>query len=200
MCIAADSGIDHARALGRVPDLVVGDFDSVTPDGLRWAIENGAAVEHHDAVKEETDLEIALRAAIASGAERVVAAGVGGGRFDHLLANFAVLSDTRFAAAAVDALIGTALVAVVHDERTIGGDVDELVSLLPVHGDAHGVRTTGLGYPLDGETLRTGASRGVSNYLTANEATVSVRTGTVLAVQPERLSPPGDRSRPSTAS
>ena len=187
MCIAADSGIDHARALGLVPDLAVGDFDSVTPAGLDWAIAHGTTLERHPAAKAETDLELALHAAAATRPDRVVVAAIGGGRVDHLLANLALIADARFAAMPVEGMIDSALLTVVHDRRELTGTPDELVSLVPMHGDALGVTTEGLGYPLADEPLTAGAGRGVSNYFTHTDAAVSVRSGTLLAIQPHRL-------------
>lgn len=202
MCIAADSGLDHARVLGIVPDVAVGDFDSVTADGLDWARSVGVELQGHPASKDQTDLELALEVAMVAGADRLVAAAVGGGRFDHLLANMAVLADRRYDSMAVDALLGTARVAVIHGhghgdhgadagvaERVLDGRPDELVSLLPMHGDATGVTTTGLTYPLHDDHLVAGTSWGVSNTFVESEATVSLSGGTLLAVQPDRLAP-----------
>lgn len=194
MCIAADSGIDHARALGRVPDLAVGDFDSVTDEGLAWATDAGTTIERHPAAKEETDLELALGLAIDDDPDRIVVAGIGGGRLDHLLANFQVLASRRFDAVPIDALVDTSLVSVVHHQRRLTGDVGELISLLPMNGDAEGVTTVGLGYPLRDESLRSGNSRGISNYFEVSEAAVTVASGTLLAVQPERLLRAADRT------
>lgn len=191
-CIAADSGLDHALALGLHPDLLVGDLDSISPPGLAWA--EAAArrgeltIERHPAAKDQTDLELALVRAVEMAPDRIVVAGIGGGRFDHLLANIGVLADSRFAGAAVDGLLEGARVAVIHDRRTLSGQVDELVSLLPVNGDAVGVTTDGLVWPLSGETLRAGSSRGVSNVFAASQATVSVVQGTLLAVQTGQVS------------
>src|SRR5690348_11873254 len=62
--IAADSGLEHARALGVPVDLVVGDLDSVDPAVLDAAIADGVTVERHPAAKDATDLELALDAAV----------------------------------------------------------------------------------------------------------------------------------------
>ena len=187
MCIAADSGLDHARHLGLVPDVVIGDLDSVSAEGLRWAEDTGIEIRRHPPDKNETDLELALELARSSGAERIVVAAIGGGRFDHLLANIMVLADPRYAGPAIDAYVDTAVLSVVRGRRRLAGDIGELVSLLPLHGDATGVTTTGLRYPLDGETLAAGASRGVSNVFVSTEASVEVEAGVLLAIQPDRL-------------
>ena len=187
MCIAADSGIDHARRLGITPDVVVGDLDSVSADGLAWAEQTEAVIHRYPSEKDQTDLELAMEYAVEAEPTRIVVAGIGGGRFDHLLANFAVLADRRYAGPHIDGLVGTALVSVVHDDRQLLGEVGELISLLAVGGRAEGVATTGLRYRLAGETLRAGSSRGVSNVFAARRATVSLVEGTLLAIQPDRL-------------
>ena len=55
---------------------------------------------------------------------------------------------------------------------------------MPVHGAAIGVTTSGLRFPLDGETLLPGSSRGVSNRVTAPRATVDLTDGVLLVVRP----------------
>jgi thiamine pyrophosphokinase len=182
--IAADSGLHHARALGLHVDLVVGDLDSVDAHELETAVAAGAAVERHPADKDATDLELALHAAIERGAERIAVAGVGGGRVDHFLANILVLASPAFARAHVEAVVGTARVVVIHDKAMLDAAPGDLVTLLPVGGPADGVRTTGLRFPLDGERLDAGTTRGVSNEVTADRATVTIDGGVLLVVQP----------------
>jgi thiamine pyrophosphokinase len=63
------------------------------------------------------------------------------------------------------------------------GAVGDLVSLLPVGGEAEGVRTNGLRFPLDGESLRLGPSRGLSNVVVDPPASVSLERGTLLVVE-----------------
>lgn len=93
--IAADSGLDHAHALGLRADVAVGDFDSVSPRALERAEADGTRLERHPAAKDATDLELALDAAAAHGPERIVVLGGHGGRVDHLLANAALLAADR---------------------------------------------------------------------------------------------------------
>jgi len=184
--VAADSGVDHALALGLRVDVAVGDFDSVTPAGLDEARAGGARVESHPSAKDHTDLELALEAAVATGAGTITVVGGDGGRRDHLFANLLVLAAPRFAAPTITAYLGATRVHVVHGgrRRPITGEPGELVTLLPVHGDAAGVRTEGLRYPLANETLPAGTSRGVSNVLERSPASVAVSAGTVVVVLP----------------
>lgn len=181
LVIAADGGVQRALALGLQVDLVVGDLDSVE----RGTVEaTGARLDLHGRNKDRTDLELALDAAVAHGARRVLVVGGAGGRVDHYLANLLVLASPAYADAQVDALLGGARVAVVRDRRVLTGRPGDLLSLLAVHGPALGVRTEGLGYVLAGEDLHPGSTRGVSNVFSAPTATVTLRAGILLAVQP----------------
>ncbi len=191
MCIAADSGLDHARVLGLIPDLLIGDLDSVSAESLAWAEREGVPIHRYPADKDQTDLELALSHAVELEPARIVVAGIGGGRLDHFLANFMVLAQRRFAGPDIDGLIDGALISVVHRQRALSGRRGELISLLPAHGDAVGVSTTGLRWPLHDETLRAGTSRGVSNLFADEAASVSLEHGTLLAIQPEYQLDPG---------
>jgi thiamine pyrophosphokinase len=182
--VAADGGVDHALALGLSIDLAVGDFDSVTAAGLAAVEAAGARVERHPPEKDATDLELALDAAAALDPRRLLVVGVAGGRLDHLLAGLLLLGAERYAHLELDAVAGDALVNVIRGARELEGEPGELVSLLPLGGDAEGVTTEGLRYPLAGETLAAGSSRGVSNEFAAARARVRVACGVVLAVRP----------------
>jgi len=184
--VAADSGVAHALALGLTVDIAVGDFDSLDPLVLDAVEAAGTRVERHPAAKDATDLELAIDVAVGLGASRIIVLGAHGGRLDHFLANAFVLAAPQLGAVDVEALVGDALVTVVRPGPGLhfGGRVGELVTILPVHGPAEGVRTGGLLYPLRGETLTVGTTRGVSNVLTTGEASVELTGGVVLVVRP----------------
>jgi thiamine pyrophosphokinase len=182
--VAADGGLERATALGLGPELVVGDLDSVGDAPLAAAEASGARVVRHPAAKDATDLELALDEALELGARRTLLVASAQGRLDHLLASLLLLGSERYARLELDALVGDALVHVVRGERTLAGVPGELLTLLPLGGAATGVTTEGLEYPLAGETLEPGTTRGVSNVFLTGIATVRVRSGAVLAVRP----------------
>jgi thiamine pyrophosphokinase len=187
--IAADGGIAHAFALGLAVDEAVGDFDSASSADIEKVRAGGGRVESHPVAKDATDLELALRLAVDRGPRRVVVVGGHGGRFDHWLANAFLLAAPEFAGVELVARMGAATLTVIRGSAELTGAAGELVSLLPVHGPAVGVRTRGLLYPLVGEDLPVGTSRGVSNVFVESHATVSVTAGVLLAVQPGSTEP-----------
>jgi thiamine pyrophosphokinase len=173
--------------LGLRPSVVLGDLDSVSEAALRQAESEGVRVVRHPAEKDATDLELALDEAVALGARRVLVVASAGGRLDHLVSSTLLLAAPAYADVEVDALVGEALLHVVRDVRVLAGAPGELLTLVAVGGAAEGVVTEGLAYPLRGETLQPGSSRGVSNVFAASEARVTVERGVVLAIRPDGL-------------
>lgn len=184
--VAADGGVDAALALGLTVDLAIGDFDSVTTEGLARAEAAGALVERHPAAKDATDLELALDAAVAAGARDVLVLAADGGRFDHLLATATLLTAPSRQGVRLEAWFGANHLAVITPmtPARLTAVPGAILTLLPLHGTARGVRTEGLVYPLHDEDLAAGTSRGVSNVFLGPTAQISIAGGTVLAVVP----------------
>jgi thiamine pyrophosphokinase len=170
--VAADGGAAHALAVGRVPDIVLGDLDSLSAHERRQLEAQGVPFEVHPRAKDETDLELALDWAVEHGARQITVLGALGGRLDHTLGNLLLLADPRWASVRLRLVSGIETVTALHDggEVQIDGQPGDLVSLLPIGGDAVGVTTEGLAWVLSGDTLALGRTRGVSNELVAHTA------------------------------
>ncbi len=182
--IAADSGLDHARAAGWAVDVGVGDFDSVSADGLRRAEQDGVELIRHDVDKEQTDLELALGLAVERGALTALVVGGSGGRVDHFAGNLGVVASPTYADLRIEAWMGAATVWVVRGERRFELPPGGLLSLVPMHGPAEDVETEGLRWPLRRETLPPGTGRGLSNVVDAGPVRIVVGRGVLLAVAP----------------
>lgn len=180
--IAADGGLRHLRRLGLAPRLLIGDLDSVTEEEVRWAAENSAEVRRYPREKDETDLELALKAAVESGSRFIVIAAGLGGRLDHSLGNLALLLRPELAGLDVRLEDGREEVFMIRERAEIHGRKGDIVSLLPWNGPAEGVTTQALRYPLRGETLCPDRTRGISNEMQGDTADVSLRTGILLCI------------------
>lgn len=184
--IAADAGAERLDRLGRTPDRLVGDLDSVSGKLVARLAAAGVAVDRHPADKDASDTELALEAAIAAGATEIVLLGaIGGTRLDHELANVLLLADPALGDRDVRIVHGSTTVCVLRGGHRLGlgGLAGDLVTLLPIGGDAVGVRIDGVRWPLEGATLRLGRSRGLSNAVVAPPASVSLQRGTLLVVE-----------------
>jgi thiamine pyrophosphokinase len=185
LVIAADAGATTADRLGLWLDLAVGDFDSIGPGELERLRAAGIAVEVAPSAKDESDTELAVRAALARGADALTVIGGLGGRPDHLAANIALLALPELAGMPAELLDGSTRVGLVRPghERELAGRVGDIVSLIPLGPDVHGVSTVGLAWPLDGEPLELGPARGLSNVRVMPVARVSVRSGIVVVIE-----------------
>jgi thiamine pyrophosphokinase len=184
MLIAADGGARHCVSLGLTPDYIVGDFDSLSQAELQQLQQMGAVVHQHPAHKDFTDLELALRLARDLGAEEMLVLGGLGARWDQTLANLLLPAAEAFAGAHIRLLDGSQEVFLLRqgESTQVAGTPGDTVSLIPLGGDALGVTTGGLEYPLRGETLLFGATRGVSNVLLGRAADIRLEGGLLLCV------------------
>ncbi|MEK7327320.1 MAG: hypothetical protein AAB217_18910, partial [Chloroflexota bacterium] len=65
-------------------------------------------------------------------------------------------------------------------QLTLTGNAGDTVSLIPIGGDARGITTSGLEYPLHGETLIFGSTRGISNVMMAGQAAIALAEGLLV--------------------
>ena len=183
--IAADGGLRHLLALGRRPDVLIGDLDSLPPGVVA---DNAAAqIIRHPRDKDETDLELALLYAVEHyPARECLILGGFGGRFDHMLANVLLLAHPRLLGRPIrfvdDRQLAWLIAAGAANEARISGAPGDIVSLLPLGGPAHVLSTTGLSWPPHDELLTFGPARGVSNEMISPVATVGLGAGVVVCV------------------
>ena len=200
LVIAADGGARKAGRAGLAPDLVVGDGDSLGESGLAEVRAAGIALEPADPAKDESDLELAVLAAVARGAGHLTVLGaLGGPRFDHAIANAWLLAHPALEGRATVLLDARTRIRLLASHTAgeaapegpavviLAGRAGDLVSLFPFGGDAAGVTTEGLAYPLRDEPLQVGPARGLSNERTGTEARVSLRTGCLLIVETHEM-------------
>ncbi|MFU8812612.1 MAG: thiamine diphosphokinase [Balneolaceae bacterium] len=176
MFIAADGGGNRAREMKLMPDAVIGDLDSFTP-------ETGDTMEViHDPCQETNDLEKALQYAHQQNAQSVLVFGATGLRFDHALKNLSVMArfHSRFKQLVFrDAHSDLFLIDSPY-ETDIEPGLD--VSLFPLSGRVEEITTGGLQYPLRGEPLENGVRDGSSNRTTGSHLSIHYRKGDLLLI------------------
>lgn len=186
---AADGGSRHLFRLNHLPDRVIGDMDSLEPQVKNWLAENHVPFDQHPAEKDETDLELALLQAGQRAESEIWLFGLVGGRLDQTLANIFLLSYPALRGKNVTLITPTERAWLVREQTEIVGQVGDLLSLIPLNGAARVASTTGLKWPLLGETLQFWQARGVSNKLTAEKATVTLESGLLLCIQTHLTTP-----------
>lgn len=182
LIICADGGIAHAAALGLVPHLLLGDFDSADATAVAQAEASGVPIQRVPVEKDQTDTHLAMEEAVRRGAREILLLGGTGDRLDHTYSNLLLLTGIRATVTVVDARNVVRLLRP-GGRLTVTGTPGDYISLLPLTPEARGVVIEGVHWPLENATLRWGESLGVSNRLLETEAFVAVREGYVLVIQ-----------------
>lgn len=180
LVIAADAGVEHLKAQGIAPDWVVGDFDSL---GHLPEEDN---IIRHPVEKDDTDMMLAVKTALEHGCRRLVLYGGVGGHLDHTYANLQTLAYLADHGASGYLLgDGTVSTVVKNGLLRFGPEHRGRVSVFCPGEPARGVDLVGLYYPLRDATLTSGFPLGVSNSFTGQNASVSVRQGSLLVMWEE---------------
>lgn len=186
---AADAGAAVGLEAGRLPELLVGDFDSLPPELLERCRAGGSEVVrlpvHKDLTDGEFILDWAAREAGPRGWRRLVVLGALGGRLDQTLAN--ILCALPLAAAGLELCFageGELVLLLCAGEGAVQrlelrGFAGRTVSLLALGGDARRVELAGFSYPLAGP-LALGVSLGVSNIAEGPRSEIALSGGRLL--------------------
>ncbi len=187
MIIAADGGADVCQALGITPSLIIGDLDSISPKAHHHFETAGVEFHRHPADKDQSDLELAVNAAVSSGAAQLTICCAMGGRWDMTAANMQLLLSPQLKQTATLITDGRQHMRLLSsgDRFAFSGHPGDLLSLIPMGDAVGGISASGVAWPLDNDVLYPWQSRGVSNRFIDGTAIVSVTTGHLLCIHTE---------------
>ncbi len=177
LILCADRGYLACKAMGLVPDLIIGDFDS----GSREGVPEGVPVLELPVEKDETDLAACLLYAMDGGAEEILVFGSQGGRLDHSLAAISLVYKGLLRGVKIRLIDEKNELFMFRGEVTIPKKEGYKLSLLPLE-NAEGIFARGVYYPINGGKMEWGDPYGVSNEFTADEATIQVEKGVLMAI------------------
>ena len=186
--IAADGGANHLLKMGILPEVVIGDLDSIDEDTLFELTSADVKIKQFPEDKDETDLELALRYAVELGPSAVLIVGALGGRLDQTLGNLSIVTDPTLPGIdirmddGVEEVFFCQASAVKGEKVNVQGRSGDILSLIPWHGSVEGVQTEGLQWPLYNETLFFSKSRGISNVMLDDSASVRIQSGLLLII------------------
>ena len=180
--IAADGGANHLMKMGILPEIVIGDLDSVDEDILFELTSAEVRIEQYSEDKDETDIQLALHYAIELQPASILIVGALGGRLDQTLANLSILTDPTLPGIDIRLDDGIEEAFFCRKQAEVRGRSGDTVSLIPWNGPVEGIATDGLQWPLYGETLFSNQSRGISNVLLGEAALVRIQSGLLLIV------------------
>lgn len=180
--IAVDHGADLALKVSFIPQIVIGDNDSISPETQRKLLQKNVPFLKYPTQKDRTDTELALEYLEKNSFTDVTCFGLEGNRSDHFLANIFVFSHFVTRGMTIRAVGQTGCYYFFKDEVIIKGRVGDLLTLLALTPKVSGLSSQGLGYPLNNQQLVFGTSLGVSNFFNKSETSIKLKTGALLAI------------------
>ncbi len=186
LCIAADGGLDYLSEIGLIPDIVLGDMDSLDNEEMLEAshADSRFRVKRLPVEKDDTDMLAAIKEGLAAGYQQFALYGALGGRLDHTLANIQCLLYLRNRGAkGIIVSDDVTLMLVRNESITFSADYarkGKRISVFAFGGDAYGVSEKGLKYLLDNVTVALEFPIGVSNEFTGEDAEIEVKNGMLL--------------------
>ena len=184
--IAGDRGLEALYQLKMIPNHVVGDFDSVSPEILKFYKKQSQIIFHtYNAEKDNTDTDIALKLAIRLKSSKITILGALGKRMDHAIANIHILKDALEAEIPCQILDEYNRIYLINKEMTLEKEkvYGKYVSLIPLTSTVEGLTLTGFKYPLNHYTLPIGTSLGISNEIIADTASIEMKNGILIVIE-----------------
>ena len=180
--IAADGGARHLLRMGKIPHVLIGDLDSLTSDEVAFMEARDCEIHRYSTDKDWTDLELAMNYALEGQFSSIRLAAAGGGRIDQALGNIFLL--TRPDLKGIDVALddGKEEILLIEQQAALHGQPGDRVSLVPLDEQVTGVTTHQLQWPLKNAVLYRHATRGISNIMLTNTATIMAHSGTLLCI------------------
>jgi thiamine pyrophosphokinase len=181
--ICADGGTNHALDLGIIPNLIIGDLDSISSITLNKLQKYAIPVIKYPSEKNYSDLELAVDRALNLNPKEIVILGALGSRFDHTFGNVMLLTSGLEKGIQIKILDEIHEIFIADKNIKISGSIGDYLSLYALTPEVKGVKTMGLKYQLKNETLYFASTRGLSNEFTNDYAEITISQGYLLIVK-----------------
>lgn len=184
LIIAVDGGANHLYRLGIMPNYILGDLDSIEDDIREYYEASDVVFKKFPTKKDETDAELAVWLVEEVGLLGIDIYAALGGRIDHELANIQLLYYI-LGRGMYPRIISEheEIYILKNDEMTLKGNIGDIVSILPIRGDARGITLVNMEYSVEELDLKYSVTRGISNVMVAQDAYINVRDGCLLVIK-----------------
>jgi thiamine pyrophosphokinase len=178
--IAADGGAKHILKLGLAPHVIIGDFDSL-PKKLLKKFSKTELIEY-PAKKNKTDFELAVDLCLERKYQEIIILGIFGDRIDHMLSNIFLLAKIlkENKQMKIKIIEGKKIIYIMDKIIEINGKIGDEISIVPLSDKLKGIKTIGLEYKLDNETIAYGSTRGISNIMSKPTIKITVSKGVAM--------------------
>ncbi|MEA2059817.1 MAG: thiamine diphosphokinase [Thermodesulfobacteriota bacterium] len=181
--VCADGGTGYLAEKEIIPDMVIGDFDSIKDNALAFIQKNRIPVLKYPVKKDASDTELAVLWAMENRASEIIMMGTTGTRLDHTLANLFLMKKIALRGIRCRTIDDHNEIFPVLDTLTLKGKPGELLSIIPAGEKVEGVTLTGVEYPLENAEISMGSSLGISNCFIRETAVIKIKKGFLLVTK-----------------
>lgn len=178
--IAVDGGANRIKKINILPDLVIGDLDSLTKKNRKYYQSQKIEILKHPVEKDQTDSELAIDYCLNNNFQKIYLTGALGGRFDQQLANLNLLEYIVELGLEAKIISSHLEIALIKDQQKFINKKGYRLSLVAQTKIVKGLTITGCKYDLDNEDLKRSQTRGISNLIKADKAEVKLENGLLI--------------------
>lgn len=181
--ICADGGVNHLLKIGKLPDIVLGDLDSIGKKELDVLEREKIEIKRFPTMKEKTDTELCVDFLLKKNFKEISLMGVTGRRLDHTLANIYLLKKIYKMGVKANIIDTNNKILYTEDTLSIKKKPDRFVSIIPISERGVEVSLRGFVYPLEKENLPFGSTMGISNKIIEDYGKVKVHRGSIIVIE-----------------
>jgi len=181
--IAADSGCECLYSYNIIPDLIVGDFDSINKEILDKARKQAKEIIEFPPEKDYTDTEIAIMEGIKRGAKKIYLFGATGSRVDHMLGNIGLILTYKKKGIEIEVLDDNNRMYLAQKEMTLYGEFGENIGFHAFSDVVKNFKIKGAKYNIDeGYDMHLLDPRAICNEFLDNPIEISFDKGELLII------------------
>lgn len=180
--ICADGGLEKAKSYGILPDIIIGDFDSVKPSVLKQYESHNIPIKKFAAEKDFTDMEIAVEFAVSKGYNNMILTGASGTRLDHTLGNIMLMEKYYKIGVHITIIDNNNEMKIISDNSELIIEFKDgyYISIIPVTDFIQGLTLVGFKYPLNNVNVQRGSTLCISNQISDNKGIITLSKGTAI--------------------
>lgn len=180
--ICADGGLEKAEYLGLLPDVIIGDLDSVNTSVLKRYIEMNIEIIEYPSEKNYTDMDLAIQYAVEKGYKEIILIGASGSRIDHTMANILLVELYYKKGIKIKIVDNNNIVQMVTGKMEIEYKKNYFVSIIPTSDTIEGITLEGFKYPLNNVNVKRGSTLCISNQITEEKGIITLAKGNALVI------------------
>jgi len=178
--ICADGGLEKAENLKLVPNVIIGDMDSVNKVVLKKYLDMKIELVKYPAEKNYTDMELAIEYALEKGFKDIILIGATGSRLDHTFANILLIEAYYKKGIRVKIIDNNNIIQLITNSMEIQNKRNYFASIVPITEFIEGLTLKGFKYPLNNVIVNRGSTLCISNQIISEKGIITLNKGTAL--------------------